>query len=203
MDLSALISGLITENTVKEVSKKSGASKKDVSSVLTTALPLLLSNNNTTAQQVSEQSGVSQNTTSNVLTAAAPLLLGSLGQGQSSQQSSTATNVALLGALLGKVDLGKLTSGLMGLVSTNTATSAKEEEKPASTTSGKKKTGAKKTDGKKTEAKKTDSKKKTGTTTGKKTSSSKKKTEEKTEAKKESSPLDAVTGLLSGLLKNK
>ena len=33
MDLSALLSGLITENTVKEVSKKSGASKKDVSRV--------------------------------------------------------------------------------------------------------------------------------------------------------------------------
>ena len=130
MDLSALLSGLITENTVKEVSKKSGASKKDVSSVLTTALPLLLtSGNNTTAAQVSEQSGVSQNTTSNVLSAAAPLLLGSLGGSNNQQQSqgtSAATNIALLGALLGKVDLGKLTSGLMGLVSTNTANTGDE-----------------------------------------------------------------------------
>ena len=175
MDFSALLSGLITENTVKEVSKKSGASKKDVSSVLTTALPMLLtSGNNTTAAQVSQQSGVSQNTTSNVLSAAAPLLLGSLGQGNGQQAqagTSAAANIAVIGALLGKLDLGKLTSGLMGLVSTNTASSGKEEkeEKPAS--SGKKKPAAK-TDGKKTDGKKTDSKKKTSSTTGKKKTSS-------------------------------
>ena len=82
MDISALLGGLISDKTVNEVSRKSGASKKDVSSVLTTALPLLLaSGSNTTAAQVSEESGVSQNTTSNVLSAAAPLLLGSLGGG--------------------------------------------------------------------------------------------------------------------------
>lgn len=198
MDFSALLSGLITDNTVKEVSKKSGASKKDVSNVLTTALPLLLtSGNNTTAAQVSEQSGVSQNTTSNVLSAAAPLLLGSLGQGGGQQQSSAATNVALLGALLGKLDLKKLTSGLMGLVSTNTASSGKEEkeEKPAS---GKKKPAAKKPAAKKPAAK-TDSKKKPAAKKPASTSG-KKKTET---AKKEesSSPLDAVTGLLGNLLK--
>ena len=127
MDISALLGGLISDKTVNEVSRKSGASKKDVSSVLTTALPLLLaSGSNTTAAQVSEESGVSQNTTSNVLSAAAPLLLGSLGGGN--QQSSNAGNAALIGALLGKLDLGKLTSGLMGLVSTNTANEAKDEK---------------------------------------------------------------------------
>ena len=115
MDFSALLSGLITDNTVKEVSKKSGASKKDVSSVLTTALPLLLANgSNTSSQQVAEESGVSQSTTNNVLSSAAPMLLNMVG-GQNNQ-SSAAGNVALLGALLGKLDLGKLTSGLMGLV---------------------------------------------------------------------------------------
>lgn len=204
MDFSALLKGLVTENTVKEVSKKSGASKKDVSSVLATALPLLLSNNNTTAAQVSEQSGVSQSTTSNVLSAAAPLLLGSLGQGNNSQQSSAATNIALVGSLLGKLDLGKLTSGLMGLVSTNTASEAKEEEKPAS--SGKKKPAAKKP------AAKTDSKKKTSSasTSGKKKTTSasasgkKKTTSAKTDSAKKadsSSPLDAVAGILGNFLK--
>ena len=57
MDLSALLGSLISDKTVTEVSRKSGASKKDVSSVLTTALPLLLSSgSNTTAAQVSEES---------------------------------------------------------------------------------------------------------------------------------------------------
>ena len=83
MDLSALLGSLISDKTVTEVSRKSGASKKDVSSVLTTALPLLLSSgSNTTAAQVSEESGVSQNTTSNVLGAAAPMLLNMVGGGR-------------------------------------------------------------------------------------------------------------------------
>lgn len=212
MDFSALLSGLITDNTVKEVSKKSGASKKDVSSVLTTALPLLLANgSNTSSQQVAEESGVSQSTTNNVLSSAAPMLLNMVG-GQNNQ-SSAAGNIALLGALLGKVDLGKLTSGLMGLVSTNTADEKPKEEATA-TTSGKKKTGskkktdAKKTDSKKTDskkketsaAKKTDSKKKT-TSSSKKTTSSSKKTAATAKKAAPESTLDKVTGLLGNLLK--
>ena len=64
MDLSALLSGLITDDTVKQVSKKTKASKKDVTSVLTSALPMLIANGNqTTTQQVSQASGVSQNGT--------------------------------------------------------------------------------------------------------------------------------------------
>lgn len=209
MDFSALLSGLITDNTVKEVSKKSGASKKDVSSVLTAALPLLLANgSNTSSQQVAEESGVSQSTTNNVLSSAAPMLLNMVG-GQNNQ-SSAAGNVALLGALLGKLDLGKLTSGLMGLVSTNTANEKPEEA--ASTTNGKKKpSSGKKTDSKKADSKKTDSKKKESSakktdakkktsTTGKKTTTSKKTS---TTAKKSApeSTLDKVTGLLGNLLK--
>lgn len=208
MDISALLSGLITDKTVQEVSKKSGASKKDVSSVLTTALPLLLTNgSNTSSAQVSKQSGVSQSTTNNVLSSAAPMLLNMVG-GQNSQPAAAAGNAALLGALLGKVDLGKLTSGLMGLVSTNTASEAKPEA--ATTTSGKKKPAAKKPAAKKPAAKKTDSKKKTDgkktSTTGKKTTAAKKTSSAKktgTTAKKSApeSTLDKVTGLLGNLLK--
>lgn len=200
MDFSALVKTLVTEKTVNEVSKKSGASKKDVSSVLTTALPLLLSNSNTSAAQVSASSGVSQSTTNSVLTTAAPLLLGSLGGGQNNaQQSTAATNIALISAVLGKLDLSKLTSGLMNLVSTNTAAPASEaaEEKPAS---GKKPSTAKKPAAKKPASAtgKKPAAKKPASATGKKTSA--KKTES---AKKEApaSALDKVSDLLGNLLK--
>ena len=138
MDFSALVKTLVTDKTVNEVSKKSGASKKDVSSVLTTALPLLLSNSNTSAATVAQTSGVSQATTNSVLTTAAPLLLGSLGGQNNAQQSTAATNIALISAVLGKLDLSKLTSGLMNLVSTNTAAPAQEAEASEKPASGKK-----------------------------------------------------------------
>jgi len=128
--------------------------------------------------------------------------------GGQNSQSSAAGNTALLGALLGKLDLGKLTSGLMGLVSTNTANEKPEET--STTTSGKKKpsSGKKKTDSKKTDSKKkesttgkkTDSKKKTGTT-GKKTSTSSKKTSTTAKKSAPESTLDKVTGILGNLLK--
>jgi len=203
MDLSALISGLITDDTVKKVSKKAKASKKDVTSVLTSALPMLLANGNqTTTQQVAQASGVSQSTTSNVLGAAAPMLLNMLGGGQGASNSGNSSsnsasagglNLGMLTSLLGKVDLGNLMSGLMGLVSTNT--SGKKDEKPSS---GKKPSTGKKpaSSGKKpsSSAKKPASSGKKPASTGKKPASGK---------KEESSgnPLSAVTGLLGKLFK--
>lgn len=199
MDISALLSGLITDDTVKQVSKKTKASKKDVTSVLTSALPMLLANGNqTTTQQVAQASGVSQSATSNILSAAAPMLLGSLGGGSSSSSNSSSSgnassgvagglNLGILTSLLGAVDLGKLTSGLMSLVSTNTSKDEKDE-KPSG--SGKKTSTAKKTSG----AKKTSSTAKKPST-GKKTGTSAKKTESS------GNPLGAVTGLLGKLFK--
>ena len=201
MDLSALLSGLITDDTVKQVSKKTKTSKKDVTSVLTSALPMLLANGNqTTTQQVAQASGVSQNTTSNILGAAAPMLLGALGGGSGNSGSSSSSgnsgnsggtgglNLGMLTSLLGAVDRGKLTSGLMGLISTNTSKEDKDE-KPSG--SGKKPSGS----GKKpaSSGKKPSSSAKKPASSGKKPASGKK--------AESSNPLSAVTGLLGKLFK--
>ena len=207
MDLSALLSGLITDDTVKQVSKKTKASKKDVTSVLTSALPMLIANGNqTTTQQVAQASGVSQNATSNILSAAAPMLLGPLGGGSNSSSSSSSSgnasaggiNLGLITSLLGAVDLGKLTSGLMSLVSTNTSKEEREEKVDLPSGSGKKPSGSGK---KPSSGKKPASSGKKTPTSAKKPASSAKKPASGKKEESSGSPLSAVTGLLGKLFK--
>lgn len=195
MDIKEITKSLLTTANVKDISGKSGATAAQVKKVLTSALPSVLGGQQTSAEEISKETGVSKAKTNGILSAAGPLLSGLLGGGSSSQSESSSSSgtAALLGSLLGSVNISSLASGLINLVSADKdEEEEKEEEKPKP--SGKKKTG-KKTEGKKTEGKKTEGKK----TSGKKTSG--KKTTAKKEEKKDSSPLSSVTDLLGGLFK--
>lgn len=89
---------------------------------------LLGGNLQSTTAAASQSAGTSTAQTGSILSAAAPLLMSLLGQqtAATQQQEETASPISvLMGNLLGGADLGGLTSGLLGAVSTNT------EEKPA------------------------------------------------------------------------
>lgn len=53
MEAKSLVTTILSDESVKSISKKTGASKKDISSVLTAALPALLSGANSQAQNPS------------------------------------------------------------------------------------------------------------------------------------------------------
>lgn len=197
MDLKDITKSLLTTANVKAISGQSGATQTQVKSVLTSALPALLSGKKTSASEISKETGVSKAKTNGILSAAAPLLGGLLGGGKEEEKPSG--TAALLGGLLGSVNIGSLASGLFSLVSSNDDDEEEEEEEEEKPKPKPKKPAAKKpASGKKTDSKKDDGKKKTDS---KKKTDGKKKTGSKKEEKKDSSPLDAVTGLLGGLLK--
>ncbi|MBR5712982.1 MAG: hypothetical protein IKX54_05235 [Lachnospiraceae bacterium] len=198
MDIKDITKSLLTTANVKAISGQSGATQTQVKSVLTNALPALLSGKKTSAAEISEETGVSKAKTNGILSAAAPLLGGLLGGGSSQQEEKPSGTAALLSGLLGSVNIGSLASGLFSLVSSNDDDEKEEEEEKPKKPKNGKKTDGKKTDGKKTDAKKKDSKK----TDSKKPAAKKKTDGKKTEKKEESSsPLDTVTGLLGGLFK--
>ena len=192
MDIKEVTKSLLSAANVKSIAGKAGATQTQVKSVLSSALPSLLGGKETSAEEISKETGVSKAKTNGILSAAGPLLSGLLGGGSSQNESSSSQasgTAALLGSLLGSVNIGSLASGLMNLVSADDD-DEKEEEKPKKPKSGKKKKTESAASGKKpASGKKTDSKKKTES----------KKTDKK-ETKK-SSPLDSVTDLLGGLFK--
>ena len=196
MDIKDITKTLLSASNVKAIAGKAGATGPQVKSVLSSALPSLLSGKETSAEEISKETGVSKAKTNGILSAAGPLLSGLLGGSQQQEEKPSGT-AALLGSLLGTVNIGSLASGLMNLVSADNDEEEEEEEKPKKPKSGKKKTesSAKKpASGKK----KTESSAKKPAS-GKKTSSAKKK-DTKKEAK-DSSPLGAVSDLLGGLFK--
>ena len=149
MDISSLVQSLLSSGNVKDISKAASASSGEVKSVLTAAVPHLLSNGGKldasgiaslvkakgmsailaklfgkgSTEQIAEEAGVSSATTGNILSTVAPLLTNALSSGSQEAASQESAGSGLLG-MLG------------GLISTNT-----EDEKPAS---GKKPSSAKK-----------------------------------------------------------
>ncbi len=144
MDLTSVLTSLLSGDGVAQISKAAKADKKDVTGVLTAALPLLAGNAANVSQSslidqlkkgaiakliqtlfgkkaeetISAASGVSQQTTGSILNTAAPLIAGLATGNSSPQPASQGLNLSSVTSLLG------------GLVSTNTA-----EEEPAETSS--------------------------------------------------------------------
>ena len=75
MDLSNVL-GLLSGGEVSKVSKETGASTKDVTSVLTTALPLLAggADKKKASEAAAKKTGLSLETVLPIITAALPLL---------------------------------------------------------------------------------------------------------------------------------
>ena len=149
MDVSSILKSLLSSSNVSAISKAAGETKKDVSSVLSSALPMLAGNSSNVssslissllvgsdnsniltsllgggaAQTVAQESGVSQSSTNNILGTVAPLLLNLVSADAS-------------GSSLNASSISSMVSGLFG---------GAEEEKPAAQTqtasSGKKQSG--------------------------------------------------------------
>ena len=94
MDISSLLTDLLSGGNVKEISKESGATQKDVKSVLSAALPLIAEGNPSEEQtrEVAQKTGVDLSKVIKIITAALPLLQGCEAHCtviQSEQDSST------------------------------------------------------------------------------------------------------------------
>ena len=106
MDISDILKQ-IGSKQLNDVSKKTGASKNDIMSILGEALPLLAggTSEKDTEKKVSKKTGFSLATVTSVLGSAGPMLSGLLGgsgnSGSSSQSSSSGGLGSLLGGLLG------------------------------------------------------------------------------------------------------
>lgn len=184
MDINSLLSMVLGGGNTDEISQKSGASQQDVSSVLTSALPLLLGGKSekATAKEVSKNTGLNLNTILSILAAAAPLLQSLLGGGSGDQASSGNGLANLLGSLLGGGSSSSSGGGLGGLFTSlfgggsssesTAAPAASAASQPTVIKNPNKKTTAKKTTAAKTTAAKTTAAKKpttAKTTTAKKT----------------------------------
>ena len=109
MDIGNLLSSLLSSN---DVSEKSGASKADVTSVLTEALPMLLggTKEKKAAKSVSKSTGINLETVLAIFAAAVPVLKSLLGS-----SDGKSDNGGLLGGLLGgNSGIGGLLGGLLG-----------------------------------------------------------------------------------------
>ncbi|MBO4765872.1 MAG: hypothetical protein J5532_01065, partial [Lachnospiraceae bacterium] len=127
MDIKEITKSLLTSANVKAISGESGATQTQVKSVLTAAIPSILGGKKTSADEISKETGVSKAKTNGILSAAGPLLGGLLGGGKEEEEKPSGT-AALLGGLLGSVNIGSLASGLFSLVSANKDDEEEEEE---------------------------------------------------------------------------
>ena len=77
MDTSALLKSVLSSANLSDIVKTSGSSEKDVSSVLTSALPALAKNLKLTdseTKEVSKETGVDVNQIAKIITAALPTI---------------------------------------------------------------------------------------------------------------------------------
>ena len=72
MDISSLLTDLLSGGNVKEISKESGATQKDVKNVLSAALPLIAEGNPSEEQtrEVAQKTGVDLSKVIKIITAA-------------------------------------------------------------------------------------------------------------------------------------
>lgn len=75
---------------------------------------LLGSDKDNMLSDIAEKTGVSKKKTDNILSAIAPLLMSLLGQQQDEDDDKDSGIEALLGSMLGNVDVGDLLTGLLG-----------------------------------------------------------------------------------------
>lgn len=181
MDLKKLTSTLLSSDSIKGLSSLTGASKSEVSSVLTEALPALLngangqakdsgtakgfadalaqhakddtgnlasflgkvdlgdgakiighllgSDKDSVTKSVAKKTGVSASKTGNILSAIAPLLMSLLGKQADEDEEKESGVGALLGNLLGNVDVGDLLSSLTSTDTSSSSSTGKKKKK--------------------------------------------------------------------------
>lgn len=195
MDLAKVLSAL-SSSEVSDVSKKTGASKSDITSVITAALPLIANGEDkkTASGKVAKKTGLDLSKVTEILTLLLPVITSlvstndekpSSGKGKKKPASQSSQGSGLLGGLLGNSDLLGTIGGLL-----DTSAEEEEEEKPkpkkktSSSTSGKKKTSTSSTGAKKKTTTSSSSAKKKTTSSS---SSSKKKTSSSSTGKKKTS----------------
>lgn len=98
---------------------------------------LLGNDANSTTKNVAKQAGVSKSKASSILSAAAPLLMSLLGKQADEDEEKESGVGALLGSLLGKVDVGDLLTNLLsGDDDQSSSNKKKKKKKESSDSSG-------------------------------------------------------------------